>query len=327
MTDEETDFPSISLQNSFISTLDHLPCDIVRSLWLIQSCNIKIENSKKEINEILSQRYNLTPGSQKLIRLYELKKTIRHLSNESIQETKAMKNQLITHKLNLLQEMEQLTKIEIFRTNNDQIDECARKELREQLKKHYLENPLASQVEAVREQNKENETKTEIESEKENENENADEIQSILEIPQQDKVEKPTDKKVVKKIETKTETKDEINPETKDEAVPKTKKRKYKKSKVISNEDDDSDEDGTLYCFCKQKSFGNMISCDNEDSCINGEWFHYKCVGLLNRVDALKYTTGKIKWYCSDKCKEIAESKSEEKPVKKRRKRRKKWYK
>ena len=36
-----------------------------------------------------------------------------------------------------------------------------------------------------------------------------------------------------------------------------------------------------------------MISCDNESSCPNGEWFHYKCVGILNRVVALKYTTGK----------------------------------
>ena len=36
--------------------------------------------------------------------------------------------------------------------------------------------------------------------------------------------------------------------------------------------------------FCKQPSFGNMISCDNESSCPNGEWFHYKCVGILNRV-------------------------------------------
>lgn len=45
-----------------------------------------------------------------------------------------------------------------------------------------------------------------------------------------------------------------------------------------------------------------MIACDNESSCPNGEWFHYKCVGLLNRVDALKYTTGKIPWYCSEGC-------------------------
>ena len=43
-----------------------------------------------------------------------------------------------------------------------------------------------------------------------------------------------------------------------------------------------------------------MISCDNESSCPNGEWFHYKCVGILNRVVALKYTTGKESWYCSE---------------------------
>ena len=58
-------------------------------------------------------------------------------------------------------------------------------------------------------------------------------------------------------------------------------------------EKEEEQEDTTLYCFCKQPSFGNMISCDNESSCPNGEWFHYKCVGILNRVVALKYTTGK----------------------------------
>lgn len=61
------------------------------------------------------------------------------------------------------------------------------------------------------------------------------------------------------------------------------------------------EEDTTLYCFCKQRSFGDMIACDN-NNCPNGEWFHYKCVGLLNRVEALKYTTEK--WYCSTSCRE-----------------------
>ncbi|RCK55040.1 PHD finger protein ING2 [Candida viswanathii] len=318
MDQEETDFPSHSLQNSFISTLDHLPCDIVRSLWLIQSCNLKIEKSKQEINDILSRLERTSTGqSSSLVRIYELKRLIRHLSNESIQETRAMNNQLITHKLNLLQEMEQLNKIEVFKNNNDHIDESQRKELREQLKKHYLENPLASQVEAVEEQKKENETMKEATKEGEYKPSG---LKMILKIPIQDKVTRPTDKKVVKKIDKKPK-----KPEIKKVVIKKPKVEKEPEIVTISEEDEEVDEDNKLYCFCNQKSFGNMISCDNEESCRNGEWFHYKCVGLLNRVDALKYTTGKMKWYCSDTCREMAEAKSQQIQEKKRKKRKRRW--
>ena len=70
-----------------------------------------------------------------------------------------------------------------------------------------------------------------------------------------------------------------------------------------------------------------MISCDNESSCPNGEWFHYKCVGILNRVVALKYTTGKESWYCSENCKSMALQAKQSKKQKngKRRKRRSHW--
>lgn len=49
-------------------------------------------------------------------------------------------------------------------------------------------------------------------------------------------------------------------------------------------------EDQTLYCFCRQVSFGEMIACDNLKC--EYEWFHYKCVGLTEEP------TGK--WFCPD---------------------------
>jgi hypothetical protein len=36
--------------------------------------------------------------------------------------------------------------------------------------------------------------------------------------------------------------------------------------------------DTTLYCYCKQVSWGDMIQCENK-SCVR-RWFHYSCVGL-----------------------------------------------
>ena len=83
-------------------------------------------------------------------RIVELKKRIEYLSRETIQESRSMNNQLITHKLNLLEEMNQLKKIEISKHNL--IDDIEMKELRQQLKTHYNEHPLVSQMEAVQEQ-------------------------------------------------------------------------------------------------------------------------------------------------------------------------------
>lgn len=36
----------------------------------------------------------------------------------------------------------------------------------------------------------------------------------------------------------------------------------------------------SLYCFCKEIAFGNMMGCENETCPI--EWFHFECVGLTS---------------------------------------------
>lgn len=46
--------------------------------------------------------------------------------------------------------------------------------------------------------------------------------------------------------------------------------------------------DETLYCICRQISYGEMVACDNKDCKI--EWFHYQCVGITQ--------TPKGTWYC-----------------------------
>lgn len=61
----------------------------------------------------------------------------------------------------------------------------------------------------------------------------------------------------------------------------------------------ENSEDQTLYCFCRQVSFGEMIGCDN--SKCRYEWFHYKCVGLTAEP------TGK--WYCPDCAKRLEKKK------------------
>ncbi|KAH7343396.1 hypothetical protein B0J17DRAFT_642234 [Rhizoctonia solani] len=56
--------------------------------------------------------------------------------------------------------------------------------------------------------------------------------------------------------------------------------------------------DDALYCFCNEKSYGEMIGCDNGNCTI--QWFHMDCVGLKPPVPP------DMKWYCS-RCKENRE--------------------
>ncbi|ODO09957.1 hypothetical protein I350_02180 [Cryptococcus amylolentus CBS 6273] len=54
--------------------------------------------------------------------------------------------------------------------------------------------------------------------------------------------------------------------------------------------DGEGETDETLYCICQQKSYGEMIGCDN-DKCVY-EWFHVKCVDINGPLPET--------WYCPD---------------------------
>lgn len=48
------------------------------------------------------------------------------------------------------------------------------------------------------------------------------------------------------------------------------------------------DPNEPTYCICQQVSYGEMVACDNRDCAI--EWFHFECVGLVNKPRG--------QWYC-----------------------------
>ncbi|KLT39233.1 hypothetical protein CC85DRAFT_288783 [Cutaneotrichosporon oleaginosum] len=68
--------------------------------------------------------------------------------------------------------------------------------------------------------------------------------------------------------------------------------------------------DDQLYCFCQQKSFGEMIGCDN-DKC-KYEWFHIKCVNLTAPLPET--------WYCPECVKTLGLTSSDGKRERKGRK-------
>jgi inhibitor-of-growth protein 2 len=283
-----------TINNSFISTVDHLPCDVIRSLWLVQSINIAIEKNNNELHEILL-RIQKSPleTSNYIQRIVHCKSMITRLGNEATQEISALNNQLITHTIGLNDELRQLREIADVKLHN-QDDLSDKKHLREQLIHHYKQHPLQSQVEALKHQKI---TKITI---KQNQ--------------------KPSGLKLVLKLSKTSQTSNRIK-----KPIVKPKTKIVQQQMAIEPEPPKEEEDTNSYCFCKQGSFGDMIACDNEESCGNGEWFHYKCVGLLNRVDALKYTTGKEKWYCSEKCREIAEERNKKIVEKRKKARRRRW--
>ncbi|RMZ82124.1 hypothetical protein DV737_g2231, partial [Chaetothyriales sp. CBS 132003] len=52
------------------------------------------------------------------------------------------------------------------------------------------------------------------------------------------------------------------------------------------------DPDEERYCICGDVSYGEMIACEMDDKCENGQWFHMECVGLVEMPGRT------VKWYC-----------------------------
>lgn len=293
---------SSSINSSFISTVDHLPSDVVRSLWLVQSLNISIEKLQGTLEELLKQYENGSISRDELIQRYmAVKHKLEHLHDEAIQESKALYNQLVTHNLTLSEEQDQLRQIK-SRVMDIELNNQFKHDLRQQLKQHYKDNPLLSQREALKEQQNMKKTKT-------------DDLKLLLRLP------KPSKFKPKAKSKPKTTIKATIKKgRPRKEVLHPPKPQPEPEPEPIFEPIPLPIEDTQVYCFCKQGSFGDMIGCDNEESCPNGEWFHYKCVGLLNRVEALKFATGKQKWYCSDECRRVVEDKAARKRKRKRKK-------
>ncbi|KAF8605310.1 hypothetical protein BDV93DRAFT_56771 [Ceratobasidium sp. AG-I] len=96
--------------------------------------------------------------------------------------------------------------------------------------------------------------------------------------------------------------------------APSTRRMRPQPSRRRPNAESDEDEadgqgetlegseldptDLALYCFCNERSYGEMIGCDNGNCEI--QWFHLGCVGLKPPVPQ------DMKWYCS-RCKENRE--------------------
>ncbi|CAH6720020.1 protein Yng1p [[Candida] jaroonii] len=288
----------MSTVNSFISHTDHLPSDIIRSLWLLQSINVSLDKNHEILGSLQKQlqesKITLDDFKSEYSKISE---KLNSLADESIEESKALNNQLIIYNVSLDGEIGRLNHWNSKKTR----DSVEFKNLRDKLKVHYKENPLTSQREAL------------IEKQRYDENEKLIiRIPSTKSIKKSPKSKKFTSKHKLKKITTPTKQRSHrIKPNV--EEIQKSDMLTPPPEPVFIAPQADEEK----YCFCKQGSFGDMIGCDNEKSCPNGDWFHYKCVGLT-KVEGLKYASGGSKWFCSDHCREVVENRN-------KKKRKKRW--
>ncbi|KHJ84504.1 PHD-finger [Oesophagostomum dentatum] len=71
--------------------------------------------------------------------------------------------------------------------------------------------------------------------------------------------------------------------------IPHVNDASTEEDEEISEEDEDeSDDSRRKWCFCNEKSYGDMVACDNK--MCPYQWFHYPCVNITS--------TPKGRWYC-----------------------------
>ena len=98
--------------------------------------------------------------------------------------------------------------------------------------------------------------------------------------------------------------------ETETKEAAETNETKKGDVKAVSTTTENDEEDKTLYCFCRNVSYGEMVACDGPHC--KYEWFHYACVNLTEPP--------KGTWYCPDCRKEMEKQKDKEKEKSRRKK-------
>lgn len=71
---------------------------------------------------------------------------------------------------------------------------------------------------------------------------------------------------------------------------------------IGEGEEEDDQDDNRRYCYCNERSYGEMVACENEQC--KYEWFHLQCLGLKKSPDDDET------WWCPT-CRELDEVKKE----------------
>lgn len=100
------------VRSSFVSVVDHLPSDVIRKLWLIQTLNINYESLKDELDILLKQiKQNESSKEiylQRVSKINSIANELKRIRQESFEEAKSISSTIKITKLNLLNQYSQL---------------------------------------------------------------------------------------------------------------------------------------------------------------------------------------------------------------------------
>lgn len=319
--------------NNFVSTLDHLPCDITRCLWLIQMMNLRNVRLQKQLALLISKSSNINDsGSVKEIS--RLKNMILRNSSEAECESKYALSILNNH-VNILdddREILSILKSKLAGWTSEAVERrwnewgVFKRQVIDDLNIEDEDENVNNNAFQINLQSVDNITKSKVKSSSPNAglkiklklksakiDSKRKKLNGVLQQTPKiisknnihKKVGKIPNKNIVRK---KSFAKSEDNVAV--DKIPKVE------STVIS-EPEPVPAPVTLreveehYCFCGGPSFGRMVACENE-KCPH-EWFHFKCVGLHSEPEG--------EWFCSKSCEEQHNIKLQRKmKMKKRRK-------
>ena len=261
----------VNANNAFISSLDHLPCEIIRSLWLIQSLNLKNERIKKDLDLLLKQK-GKGNGQQLESRFQNLKMLMLRYSREIVAESAGLSQTIKDHLKFLDNDLRILQDYDDFRKMNK--DPKQRWQMFDSFKRKFADEH-SQEI-----QDTEHNVQTLLPKKRASEPVSAfsnkrGKSTMVIKIDLKRFKNEPVDEKSLQKVTIK---------ESKPDRKSHNKEKKHKDENVQT----------PTYCFCHGPSFGRMIACDNPKC--EYEWFHYKCVGLHEDPDVKK------KWFCSKKC-------------------------
>lgn len=314
--------------NNFVSTLDHLPCDLIRSLWFIQMMNLKNKRLETRLSDLYAENASTSDSeNEKTERRKKRETEIRRLrslilknANEAECESKYATSILSNH-LDILSDDRQIISVlksKLPGWTSDAVEQRW-KEWGE-FKKDYVSKAHASQStpgkndDIFTEHNLLKYTNGETTKTPVKQQLNTDikkpSVSTDLKIklvlkpsstpPKTTKTQKTTKPQIAERPNNSLPV---VRISSKKSSIPAGNKTPNLKPEIPSVTDELANkpisvqpvkEVEPLYCFCNGPSFGRMVACEYE-KCPH-QWFHFKCVGLVTEPEG--------NWFCSKTCEE-----------------------
>lgn len=300
--------------NNFVSTLDHLPCDLIRSLWIIQMLGLKMDRLQRRLSQTAKVAQHDPTETAKIGRLllrnskeaeaeskYALSLLQNHLGilHDDINISHILKSKLPgwtseaveqrwkqwgDFKRNFLNERKKVDNENVFTTfqlPNDDSDNDSDSDERNGNGNRSNSSSTTSTSSSAGLKIKLN-LKPHSTSNKSNGTK-----RKAGPLPLSSNSHKKT--KIAKPAPAAPAS-------VKQKRATISRKEVTKKPEIIPSDLEEQIEEDTEehYCFCGGPSFGRMVACENE-KCPH-QWFHFKCVGLTRNPEG--------EWFCSQTCKD-----------------------